>query len=288
MTRIDRILALDPDDVGASDVYFLMRIVREACNVGDGLPLNELFRILDEEDEVADEPVGVHRTHCCKIHGCKYESYEDQSTCPVVLGKVEQIKGYGWCQEPELVSDPEACRGLGVDRVGDPGPWEATADPNPEYEIVILDQGFEPGTYDGWSVQFQAIGAPRLSYQKQDPILEAFVRLEKAPENAPKLGKGGSTALARASDGPDIAAAMMAGGAEGNVLRGFTGAALVESMPVVHGNAPVALPSDERIIEACQRSLRAHIEAVKAEQARLAVTETTESSVVGKRLRVKG
>jgi hypothetical protein len=35
---------------------------------------------------VAPEKYGVHRTHCCKKHGCKYNS----ENCPVVLGKIDQ------------------------------------------------------------------------------------------------------------------------------------------------------------------------------------------------------
>jgi hypothetical protein len=31
--------------------------------------------------------IGVHATHCCKQHGCKYGD-ED---CPVVLGEVKQV-----------------------------------------------------------------------------------------------------------------------------------------------------------------------------------------------------
>lgn len=246
MTRIDRILELDCDNVDGADVYFLMRIAREALVVADGEPLNELFRILDEKDEI-DSP-----------------GMTDMMVEPESIGAVYS----------------------GQDMIGDPGPWEATVEP--EYEIEIIDQGFEPGTYGGWTVQFRAIGAPRLSYQKQDPILEAFVKLETAPQDAPKLGSGGSTALVRASNGPDIGAVMMAGGPEGGILRGFTGAALVEAAPVVYGNAPVAMPSDEKIAEACSRSLRAHLEAVKAEKARLEITETVEQSVVGKRLKVRG
>ena len=30
--------------------------------------------------------IGVHETHCCVVHGCKYGD-ED---CPVVLGKIKQ------------------------------------------------------------------------------------------------------------------------------------------------------------------------------------------------------
>lgn len=35
---------------------------------------------------VPEDEWGVHRTHCCKKHGCKY-SYE---YCPVVLGHIKQ------------------------------------------------------------------------------------------------------------------------------------------------------------------------------------------------------
>lgn len=30
--------------------------------------------------------IGVHRTHCCKTHGCKYRD----PNCPVELGQIEQ------------------------------------------------------------------------------------------------------------------------------------------------------------------------------------------------------
>jgi hypothetical protein len=33
---------------------------------------------------------GVHETHCCKKHGCKYGDYED---CPVCLGLIKQKYG---------------------------------------------------------------------------------------------------------------------------------------------------------------------------------------------------
>ncbi len=32
------------------------------------------------------ERIGVHRTHCCKWHGCKY----GDDDCPVANGEVEQ------------------------------------------------------------------------------------------------------------------------------------------------------------------------------------------------------
>ena len=39
-----------------------------------------------KEKEVVVDKIGVHRTHCCKIHGCKY----GDDDCPVVLGIVKQ------------------------------------------------------------------------------------------------------------------------------------------------------------------------------------------------------
>jgi hypothetical protein len=54
------------------------------------------------------EEWGVHRTHCCKKHGCKY-SDED---CPVVLGHVEQDyrceeNNFDDCFEPNFNLDKQ-------------------------------------------------------------------------------------------------------------------------------------------------------------------------------------
>lgn len=45
---------------------------------------------------------GVHRTHCCKGHGCKYGDRD----CPVVLGEIE---GIGACEfdEPDSPCNPK-------------------------------------------------------------------------------------------------------------------------------------------------------------------------------------
>jgi hypothetical protein len=48
----------------------------------------------------------VHATHCCEIHGCKYNDNE----CPIVNGRVQRAKDTGWCQEPCLFDDPNSCR----------------------------------------------------------------------------------------------------------------------------------------------------------------------------------
>ena len=39
--------------------------------------------------------IGVHVTHCCKWHGCKYGD-ED---CPVVLGKIKQLYLCEYCDQ---------------------------------------------------------------------------------------------------------------------------------------------------------------------------------------------
>jgi len=40
---------------------------------------------------------GVHEAHCCKRHGCTYDSYEQ---CPVVLGLVESDGSCESCSDP--------------------------------------------------------------------------------------------------------------------------------------------------------------------------------------------
>lgn len=161
-----------------------------------------------------------------------------------------------------------------------------TPPPAIEYAIEIVDQGFEPGTYGGWTIQFKVEGLPRLSYQKADPVLEAFIRLERAEPGTPRLASGGSSALARTDEGTKLSEVMMGGGQEGNVLRGFTGAAVVEVAPVVVGNAPVTMPSDEVIAKACRVSIDKHLVSVAEEAKRLAITENVES-IVGRKMTVK-
>ena len=40
-----------------------------------------------KETTIPEERWGVHQTHCCEKHGCKYG---DDSNCPVVLGLIKQ------------------------------------------------------------------------------------------------------------------------------------------------------------------------------------------------------
>ena len=39
--------------------------------------------------------IGVHASHCCKWHGCKY----GDDDCPVVLGQVEQEYPCEYCSD---------------------------------------------------------------------------------------------------------------------------------------------------------------------------------------------
>lgn len=48
-----------------------------------------------------DIDVGVHRTHCCKWHGCKY----GDENCPVVKGEVEQVYLCEDCMEDLRLED---------------------------------------------------------------------------------------------------------------------------------------------------------------------------------------
>jgi hypothetical protein len=45
--------------------------------------------------EERDPKVGVHASHCCKRHGCKYGDKD----CPVVSGSVKQDYPCEWCDE---------------------------------------------------------------------------------------------------------------------------------------------------------------------------------------------
>lgn len=44
--------------------------------------------------------IGVHRTHCCKSHGCKYAyTKAEMDACPVVTGEVKQAHLCERCDE---------------------------------------------------------------------------------------------------------------------------------------------------------------------------------------------
>lgn len=56
--------------------------------------------------------IGVHETHCCILHGCKYGS----ENCPVEKGKIIQRYLCPDCQEEgiESVKDLQAMMELGL------------------------------------------------------------------------------------------------------------------------------------------------------------------------------
>ncbi len=47
---------------------------------------SDLFKAWSSIPEMPVTKYGVHATHCCVIHGCKYADYE----CPVSSGKIKQ------------------------------------------------------------------------------------------------------------------------------------------------------------------------------------------------------
>ena len=51
--------------------------------------------------------LGVHRSHCCAQHGCKYG--EDNS-CPVILGEVIQDHPCESCDDEQIEFAELACR----------------------------------------------------------------------------------------------------------------------------------------------------------------------------------
>jgi hypothetical protein len=97
---------------------------------------------VDVEDEEPDPALpsdwGTHATHCCPVHGCKYGD-ED---CPVADGRVEREIDRGWCQEPDVVTDPSVCRKGGEYRAdGDYGPVieddEELPRPSPDFQSFV-------------------------------------------------------------------------------------------------------------------------------------------------------
>lgn len=60
--------------------------------------------------------IGVHTSHCCKHHGCKYG--EDE-TCPVVLGDAEGNAGCEYCADFLGFEDAHAKTEAHVDWVRD-------------------------------------------------------------------------------------------------------------------------------------------------------------------------
>lgn len=56
--------------------------------------------------EVSD---GVHTSHCCHEHGCKYAPHEeDEASCPVMTGALRQEFPCEYCEQDEKEKDETA------------------------------------------------------------------------------------------------------------------------------------------------------------------------------------
>lgn len=202
-----------------------------------------------------------------------------------ICGRIPDANGFSCCRRLKGHDGPcahEPIDARDAEIKSTPSPVERIDD----IELVITDQAFEP-SYGGWNIQFQAIGAPRLAHQSTDPCLEAYVKLEVV-DTSRRLTSGGSTSLARVDEDDEPskhALSMLADGtAEGNILASGLGAGSVDTGPV--REVPLAMPSEEAILAAMQRSLEVHLEKVREERARLRVTETAES-FVGKSFKIR-
>ena len=64
------------------------------------------------------DSIGVHASHCCKWHGCKYGD-ED---CPVVLGQVEQLYTCEYC---DVLFEDEEWHRSAVKQIDEIKAWKA-------------------------------------------------------------------------------------------------------------------------------------------------------------------
>jgi hypothetical protein len=58
-------------------------------------PREEVLALIDKHMPLED--YGVHRTHCCKKHGCKYSN----DNCPVASGEIVQSHACEFCHDDE-------------------------------------------------------------------------------------------------------------------------------------------------------------------------------------------
>jgi len=57
--------------------------------------------------------IGVHQTHCCKGHGCKY----NDADCPVVLGEIEGLSACEFDKPDSTCSGEPTVSQLNTDRI---------------------------------------------------------------------------------------------------------------------------------------------------------------------------
>jgi hypothetical protein len=81
-------------------VPFLVALMESLCY--GGVISKELIREKRENIMATTvDKVGVHTTHCCSLHGCKYGN----SNCPVVLGTHAQEYGCEDCVHPDIIRE---------------------------------------------------------------------------------------------------------------------------------------------------------------------------------------
>lgn len=77
--------------------------VAPPLEVVDEPPPEVVAPLESEENDEPDIDIGVHLSHCCKDHGCKY----NDTNCPVVLGTHNQLGPCEDCIPDEEIPEPE-------------------------------------------------------------------------------------------------------------------------------------------------------------------------------------
>ena len=95
------------DILSKSDLtFFKMEDIINLLIFAENIKLDkELYDKIEDEiyEEVPKEKWGVHETHCCSTHGCKYGNPK----CPVLNGSIKQKYPCEFCEEDEF---DELCR----------------------------------------------------------------------------------------------------------------------------------------------------------------------------------
>jgi hypothetical protein len=68
------------------------------------------------------DKVGVHVTHCCYQHGCKY-GWMTKDPCPVAEGRIKQESGCEYCYDQWESNGSPECAAAGCKK---PGYWTWT------------------------------------------------------------------------------------------------------------------------------------------------------------------
>lgn len=134
------------------------------------------------------EDDGVHTSHCCRLHGCKY----GDSTCPVHLGKLEQEGPCETCSVCHNIDDIETVRGMIAGTIpvcpscGDPWECESSlhalahepSDPALRERVGVLEKALQfYADLSSWSGRYDsdrpALDAVTLTSGEHQVILGA-------------------------------------------------------------------------------------------------------------------